>query len=249
MTLSGRVAIVTGSSRGIGKAIAVALAREGADIVVAARTETARENLPGTIHETANEIQNLGRRCLALKTDVSKEEDVDMMVRRTMSELKRVDILVNNAGISAPGSLVEISAKRWDLVLAVNLRGTSLCTKAILPYMIEQKRGSIINLSSVLGTRVISESIAYGCSKAAIERFTLGLAKELWQHNIAVNALVPSHTVTEGWMFLNPQVDTSSWQSVSMWGKYAALVAAEDAKTLTGQLLTEEELRTRFGNV
>lgn len=249
MILSQKVAIVTGSSRGIGKAIAIAFAKEGADVVVAARTETPRKDLPGTIYETANEIQNLGRRCLVLKTDVTKEEEVERMVRETIKEFKRVDILVNNAGISAPGSLVEIFVKRWDLVLAVNLRSTFLCTKAVIPYMIEQKQGSIINLSSVLGTRVIRESIAYGCSKAAIERFTLGLAKELKEHNIAVNALVPSYTVTEGMVFLNPNIDTSGWQSAFMWGKYAALVAAQDAKTLTGQLLTEEDLRRRFGNV
>ncbi len=249
MQLLGKVAIITGSSRGIGKAIAIALADKGADVVLAARTEVARKDLPGTIYETANQIRDLGRRCLPVKTDVTKEEDIERTVRDAINEFKKVDILVNNAGISAPGSLVEISVKRWDLVLAVNLRSTFLCTKAVIPYMIEQKQGSIINLSSVLGTRVISESIAYGCSKAAIERFTLGLAKELKEHNIAVNALVPSHTVTEGMVFLNPNIDTSGWQSASMWGKYAALVAAQDAKTLTGQILTEEDLRRRFGNV
>jgi len=246
MTLSRKVAIVTGSSRGIGKAIAIALAKEGADIVVAARTETAHKDLPGTIHETASEIQNLGRCCLALKTDVTKEEEVERMVRHTISEFKRVDILVNNAGISARSSILELSIKRWDLILAVNLRGTFLCTKAVLPYMLDQKRGNIINLSSILGTTLIEGNTAYGCSKAAIERFTLGLAKELEEYNIAVNALCPSYTVTEGTRFVNPQADMSGWQSPWMWGKYAALVAAQDAKSLTGGLLTEEQLRKRF---
>lgn len=247
--LTGKVAIVTGSSRGIGRAIALALAQKGAEVVVAARTEMAREALPGTIYDTAREIQALGGRCLAVKTDVTKEQEVERMVMEAMGEFKKVDILVNNAGVSGPASILELTVKRWDVINAVNLRGTFLCTKAVIPYMIEQRSGNVINLSSVVATRVMNGNIAYASAKAGIERFTRGLARELEPYNIAVNALRPGYTVTEGTSFLHPEADVSGWQSSEMWGRYAALVAAQGAGILTGMVLTEDELRERFGPV
>ena len=220
-------------------------------MVVTARTETPRENLPGTIHQTASEIQSLGVRCLAVKTDVRKEEEVERLVAQTISEFRKVDILVNNAGVGPPNSMttLELSIKLWDLTIAVHLRGTFLCTKAVLPYLVEQRSGNIINLSSIQGAMVLEGTVVYGSAKAAIERFTLGLAKELKDYNIAVNAFRPSYTVTEGLKFHHPEADMSDWQTPQMWGKYAALVAAQDAKSLTGMLLTEEDLRERFGLV
>lgn len=242
MKLEGKVAIITGASRGIGKAIALALARAGADVVVAARTEEEKGPLPGTIHKTADEIHTLGRRALAIKTDVTKEEEVEAMVRRTIEEFGGIDVLVNNAGINVPGTILDVSTKRWDLIMAVNLRGTFLCTRAVLPKMMEQRRGSIINLSSILGTRVIEGGVPYGVTKAAIERFTSGLAEEVKGYNIAVNALCPSYTDTEGirlWAF---DVDRSHWQKPELWGRYAVFLACQDASTLTGRSLTAEEL-------
>lgn len=246
MKLEGKVAIVTGASRGIGKAIALALAREGAGVVIAARTAEEKGPLPGTIHKTEDEIRTLGGRALAIKTDVTKEEEVEAMVRRTIDEFGSIDILVNNAGINIPGTLVEISTKRWDLIMAVNLRGTFLCTRAVLPKMMEQKRGSIINLSSILGTRATGGNLAYGVTKAAIERFTSGLAEEVKEYNIAVNALCPNYTETEGiklWYF---NVDRSLWQKPELWGRYAVSLACQDASSLTGRTLTAEELEREW---
>jgi len=247
MKLEGKVAIVTGASRGIGKAIALALAREGADVVIAARTEEEKGPLPGTIHKTADEIRALGRRALAIKTDVTKEEEVEAMVRRTLNEFGSIDILVNNAGINIPSTLVEVSTKRWDLIMAVNLRGIFLCTKAVLPKMMEQKRGNIINLSSILGTRVIEGGVPYGVTKAAIERFTSGLAEEVKGYNIAVNALCPSYTDTEGTRFWALSGDRSHWQKPELWGRHAAFLACQDASTLTGRSFTAEELERECG--
>lgn len=241
MKLEGKVAIVTGASRGIGKAIALALAREGADVVVAARTEEETGPLPGTIHKTADEIRALGRLALAIKTDVTKEEQVGEMVRRALEEFGRIDILVNNAGITVPGTVMDMSIKRWDLTIAVNLRGTFLCTKAVLPTMMKQRSGSIINLSSILGTRDISGNVAYGVTKAAIERFTLGLAEEVRGYNIAVNALCPSYTDTEGLRLWAGDADGSGWQRPEMWGKYAVFLAGQDARSLTGRALYAED--------
>jgi NAD(P)-dependent dehydrogenase (short-subunit alcohol dehydrogenase family) len=242
MKLEGKVAIVTGASRGIGKAIAIALAKEGANIVVAARTEQEGGPLPGTIHKTADEVRALGRRALAIKTNITKEEEVAELARKTLQEFGAIDILVNNAGIDIPGRVIDISIKTWDLVMAVNLRGILLCTKAVLPAMVKRRSGNIINLSSLAGTRIIASDVAYGVSKAAIERFTLGLAQELMEYNIAVNALCPSFTYTEGFALLMPGIDSSACQRPEMWGKYAAFLASKDASGLTGRVLSAEEL-------
>ncbi|MDP6783352.1 MAG: SDR family NAD(P)-dependent oxidoreductase, partial [Dehalococcoidia bacterium] len=125
MRLRDRVAIVTGSSRGIGKAIALAMAREGADVVVAARTESAGQSrMPGTIHETAEMIRALGRWAVPIKVDISSEDDTQEMVRRALADLGRVDILVNNAGVFPVGPFADLPIRHWDLAIRVNLRGT-----------------------------------------------------------------------------------------------------------------------------
>jgi citronellol/citronellal dehydrogenase len=134
--------------------------------------------------------------------------------------------------------------------MQVNVRGTFLCTKAVLPQMVKRRTGSVINLSSVLAqTITMKYSIAYGVTKAAIERFSLGLAEEVKEYNIAVNALCPDFTVTEAVKIFRPDADTSGWQSPEMWGKYAALVAAQEAKRLTGRILDASALKEIFGAV
>jgi NAD(P)-dependent dehydrogenase (short-subunit alcohol dehydrogenase family) len=249
MKLVDKIAIVTGASRGLGKAMAIELAREGASVAVAARTvEADKGPLPGTIHETVNEIKKLGGKAIAVRCDVSKEKDVVLMVDQVEREYGAVDIMVNNAGVTTPESFLKLTTKKWDLVMNVNLRGTFLCTKAVLPQMVEKRSGSVINLSSILA-KTVKFSIPYGATKAAIERYTLGLAKELKKYNIAVNALRPDFTVTEAVETFLPDVDTSDWQRPEMWGKYTALVAAQNAETLTGRILDVEALREIFGTV
>jgi NAD(P)-dependent dehydrogenase (short-subunit alcohol dehydrogenase family) len=249
MKLVDKIAIVTGASRGLGKAMAIELAREGASVAVAARTvEAGKGPLPGTIHETVNEIQKLGGKAMAVRCDVSKEEDVALMVDQVEREYGAVDIMVNNAGVTTPESFLKLTTKKWDLVMNVNLRGTFLCTKAVLPRMVEKRSGSVINLSSILA-KTVKFSIPYGATKAAIERYTLGLAKEMKKFNIAVNALCPDFTVTEAVETFLQDVDTSDWQRPEMWGKYTALVAAQNAETLTGRILDVEALREIFGTV
>ncbi|MBM3172989.1 MAG: SDR family oxidoreductase [Chloroflexi bacterium] len=247
--LAGKVAIVTGSSRGIGKAIALEMARAGAEVVVAARTEAERQSkLPGTIHATVEEIRAFGGEAMPVRLDITREDDVDAMVSTVTDKYGKVDILVNNAGITTPESFMDLTVKKWDLIMAVNLRGVFLCTKAVLPGMIERQSGSIINISSAAGNVLIKGSIAYGVTKAGLERFTLGLAKEMRKHNIAVNALRLDLTVTEAVRTFLPGVDTSGWQTAEMWGKYAVLLAAHDP-SLTGQVLNEQACREIFGTV
>jgi NAD(P)-dependent dehydrogenase (short-subunit alcohol dehydrogenase family) len=245
MTLHDRVAIVTGASRGIGKAIAIALAREGARVVVAARTFRELPVIAGSIETTAEEIRSCGGSALAFKTDVTRETSVAGMVEKTLAEWGRIDILVNNAATNFPACFHEMPQKHWDRILEVNLRGTVLCTRAVLPAMMRQQQGHIINISSVVTQKLHHQpftGIAYDVTKAAINRLTLGLAEELKQYAIAVNALMPDNTESEGWAFLNPNIDRSGWDPPAIWGSYAALVAARDPASFTGHLLLKQDL-------
>lgn len=257
MQLDGKVAIVTGSSRGIGKAIALELAREGADIVVVARTETAGGPLPGTIHQTSEEIMALGRNALPVKVDITREEEVEAMVKQAMSQFGKIDILVNNAAVNIKGgTLMDVPMKRYDLLWTINVKGSIHCTRAVLPHMIARKQGTIVNVSSLASLAadpayykrtVKPTSIAYAMSKAAINVMTVCLAQEIGQHNITVNALLPFWTATEGVLYLMPNADPSKMQAPSMWGKYVVKLAAQS--NITGQLFTEEGLREQFGAV
>jgi citronellol/citronellal dehydrogenase len=243
--LSNKVAIVTGSSRGIGRAIAIGFAKEGAGVVIAARTETDSENMPGTIYKTAEEIQALGCKALPVKCNVADEESVNNMLRKALEQFGQIDILVNNAGIAYYAPVLETPVKRWELVIRVNLIGTLLCTKAVLPQMVERRQGSIINISSVSATdRGPSiTGVAYGVSKAGIERFTWGLATEVGKYNIAVNAVKPSGVVnTEGMRFMLKDVDKSQWVSSDMMVKAAIFLAAQDATGTTGVVAYDEEI-------
>jgi citronellol/citronellal dehydrogenase len=249
ISLEGKVAIVTGASRGLGKSMAVELARDGALVVVAARTTApGQTKLPGTIHETVNEIEKLGGKAVAVRCDVADEGSVNQMIEEVQKRHGGIDILINNAGVTTTESFITMPVKKWDLVMNVNLRGTFLCCKAVLPQMIQRKSGHIINLSSVLAS-TIRFSIPYGCSKAAIERFTRGLAKEVKKYHVAVNALCPDFTVTEAVEAFLKDVDTSSWQRPEMWGRYAALLAAKGSEDLTGRILDEPTLKEIFGPV
>jgi citronellol/citronellal dehydrogenase len=252
MKLGGKVVIVTGSSRGLGKAIAIGLATEGADVVVAARTEVENPQLPGTIYKTAEEIQALGRRALPIKCDVTNEQSVSDMVQKALTEFGHVDILVNNAGVAFYYPIVETPLKHWELVLRVNLIGAFLCSKAVLPKMIEQRSGSIINISSlaaderVLGT--VSTGVAYAVAKAGLDRFTWGLAEEIGQYNIAVNTIKPKSVVdTEGMRFQLPDADKSQWESPERMVRCAIFLAGQDASGITGTVATDEELCTWHG--
>ena len=242
MKLKGKVAIVTGSSRGLGKAMAIGFANEGASVAIAARTEV-EGRMPGTINGTAEEIKALGQQGLAVRCDVTKEESVNDMVQKTLDHFGHIDILVNNAGTAFYGPVLEIPAKRWELVLRVNLTGSFLCTKAVLPKMIDQKSGSIINISSISANRNNYTGVVYGVSKIALEHFTLGLAAEVGKYNIAINALKPKGAVdTEGMRLQNPDADWSKWATSDMMVKSAIFLACQDANGVTGTVAFDDEI-------
>jgi len=189
-SLKDKVAIVTGAKRGIGKAIAVTFAEAGADVVVCGRTLTELE-------EVTSEIRALGRRSLALKTDVTLKNEVTSLVERTIKDFGTIDILVNNAVVYAGGPLVELSEGDWDNSLDIGLKGFYLCSQAVARVMMEKKRGSIINMSSTAGIRPTGWQGAYSIIKAGGIMLTKLLAVELAQWNIRVNALAPTVVRTE----------------------------------------------------
>src|SRR4030042_1640158 len=237
MKLKGKVAIVSGASRGLGHDFALDFAKEGAHVAVAARTES-EGKLPGTIYKTADEIRALGARALPIRCDVTSEESVNEMVQKTIKEFGRIDILVNNAAVAWWPPITETPLKRFELVLRVNLIGAFLCVKAVLPTMIKQKSGSIINISSYAANKRVRgfSGISYGVSKAALERFTWGLAAELGQYNIAVNAIKPLKVIgTEGIVAqAGSDADRSDWQTSELMVKACTFLAAQDVNGITG---------------
>jgi len=252
LALKGKVAIVTGASRGLGKAIAMGLSQQGASVVVAARTEEAHKSLPGTIYQTAEEIKALGFDALALRCDVTDEESVNHMVQETLKQFGHIDVLVNNAGIAFYYPIIDTPLKRWEIVIKVNIGGAFLCAKAVLPHMIEQKRGSIINISSLAADErdegTVPTGVAYAVSKAGLDRFTLGLATEVGKYNIAVNAVNPHRVVdTDGMRLWQPEADTALWQSADMMVKATVFLAQQDSKGITGTVATDRELCTWHG--
>lgn len=191
MKLKDKVAIVTGSGRGIGRAIALAFAKEGGEVVVVSRT------LP-EIEETAEKLRALGGRVMVVRADVSKKEHVENLVRSVIKEVGRVDILVNNAGVQGPiGPLVVNDIDRWIQAVHINLIGTFLCCRAVLPGMMERRQGKIINFSGGGAASPRPRFTAYGSSKAAVVRLTETLAGEVKEFNIQVNAIAPGAVNTK----------------------------------------------------
>lgn len=188
--LQGLVAVVTGAGRGIGRAVALELASAGADVVLAARSLDALESV-------ALEVNALGVRSLAVRADVSCASDVSLLEASAVSEFGKIDILVNNAGITLDGLLLRMKEEDWDQVMAVNLRGAFLCTKAVTKGMMKRRFGRVVNISSVIGLMGNAGQANYAASKAGLIGFTRSVARELGSRGITVNAVAPGYIQTE----------------------------------------------------
>ena len=190
MKLEGKISIVTGGGTGLGKAIALELANAGADVVACSR------NI-GNIEKVRDEIMALGRRSLAIATDVRVKEQVDNMVQKVIDEFGRVDILVNNAGTNRPTPILDLTEEVWDLLLDTNLKGIFLCTQAVAKHMVEQKYGRIINISSTAALGALEPGqAAYAASKFGVIGFTKACAREFGSYGINVNAIAPGRILT-----------------------------------------------------
>jgi len=231
MQLEGKIAVVTGGGRGIGKSIAKVFAGEGADVVIAARTEAA-------LKETAAEIEAMGRKCLAIVTDQAVPEQIRNMVDRTLEKFGRVDVLVNNAGIGGPSiSVADMDLEAWNQTLTINLTGAMLCAKYILKDgMIPHKSGNIINMSSVSGRFGHANRSPYAASKWGLIGLTQTLALEVGQYGIRVNCIAPGPVEGERIEWAMRKLSQS--QGIS----YEQAVANEVARTALGKMVKPEDV-------
>ena len=197
--LKDKVAIVTGAGQGIGRAIALRLAQEGADIVIA---DVNAQTAP----DVAGEVRSTGRAALSLQTDVSKAKDRRALVEAVLSEFGRVDILVNNAGIIRITAPLEITEEEWDLVQAVNVKGTFFTCQAVLPHMVQRRAGRIVNLASIAAKAGSTAFIHYNASKAAVVALTRNLAVAFGKYGININCVCPGIVDTEMWAKVDREV-------------------------------------------
>jgi 3-oxoacyl-[acyl-carrier protein] reductase len=188
--LKNKNALITGAGKGIGKAIALALAKEGVSVILLARTQA-------DVDQLALETSALGVKSLALSADVSDMNAVNEAVEKALSEFKTIDILINNAGIGSFGKFLELEPSTWERIIQVNLMGTYYVTRAVVPNMIERQTGDIINISSTAGLNGNALTSAYSASKFAVMGLTDSLMQEMRKHNIRVTALAPSTVATD----------------------------------------------------
>ena len=237
MNLSNKVAIVTGSGQGIGRAIALKLAEVGATVVV--------NDISETIEAVAEEIKTMNRQSLAVKADVSSAEDVARMVETTMATYGRIDILVNNAGITRDHLLLRMTDDDWNNVLKVNLNSVFLCTRAVLRHMVKQRWGRIVSIASVVGVVGNPGQANYAATKAGIIGFTRTVAKEVASRGITANAIAPGFIETgmtqrleEDWQQeLRKRIPVGYIGSPRDVAEAVAFLASEEARYITGQVL------------
>ena len=199
MTLSGKIALVTGAAQGIGRDIALGLAADGAEVAICdVNLEAAQK--------TAGDIEAMGRKSLALKANVASSADVTAMIDQVVEKFGTIDILVNNAGITRDGLILRMKDEDWDLVLSINLKGAFLCTKSALKYMSKQRSGTIINIASIVGAMGNAGQANYVASKAGLIGLTKTIAREYSNRNVTANAVAPGFIDTAMTQALSEQV-------------------------------------------
>ncbi|MCL4401941.1 MAG: SDR family oxidoreductase [Acidobacteria bacterium] len=247
--LTGRVAVVTGASRGIGQALAIRLAREGADVTVAAKTERSTERLPGSIYETAQSIERLGRRALPVPTDVRDEDAIRNMIERTVAEFDRLDILVNNAGAIWIQSILETPPKRFDLMMGVNVRAAYIACYYALPHMVKQRWGHVLNMCPRLSGEPSPGKVAYTISKLGMARLAIGLAAEHVDDNVAANTLWP-RTIIESQASVNwKMADRSQWRTPEIVCDASCAIFSREPCTGTGRQWIDEDVLREFAGI
>jgi citronellol/citronellal dehydrogenase len=247
--LKGRVALVTGASRGIGKALALRLAQEGAAVVIAAKSEESTDRLPGSIHQTAEEVRALGTKALAVPVDVRDEDAIRAAVHRTIEEFGRLDILVNNAGAIWTKPILETPPKRFDLMMGINVRASYVSCYYALPHMVKQRWGHIINMCPGLTMTPSPGKVGYMISKLGMARLAIGLAAEHQQDNVAANALWP-RTIIESQASINwNMADRSQWRTPEILCDACMAIFAQEPASYTGKQLLDETVLTELAGM
>lgn len=242
--LAGKVAVITGSSRGLGQYCALGYGAEGAIVVVAARSEEEKDpRLPGTIYHTAKLIEDAGGRAFPVVCNVADVESIEAMTRAVLGRYGRIDVLMTNAAIQPPGGISTMQPRHWELEFKINVHGVFHCIRAALPSMIERRSGNIINISSIAAHRGGSH---YGATKRAVESMTMGLADELKDSGIAVNSLRPVAAIeTPGWKYgRSAETIAANAPRVSPPDSYveaAILFAMQTPQSCTGENYTDAE--------
>lgn len=248
MRLEGRVAVISGASRGIGRACALALAREGCDLVLASKSfDSTDPRLPGTLVEVAAEVAALGRRALPVQCDVRFVDQVQAVADRAAEEFGRIDILINNAGAFWWHDMDETPEKRFDLVMDVNAKGPFFLAQAVLPHMKKNRWGHIINMSPPIKPKAAAHKIAYMISKFGMTLISHGLAEEVRDYNIAVNSLWPV-TIIESLASINGSMGTPDmWRKADILADAAVAICTTPPAERTGEELLDEDVLRAVG--
>jgi len=238
MRLKGKVAIVTGGARGIGKEIALTLAREGCDLAICDVNEA-------VLAETQKEIEAAGRAAISGVVDVTKADQVESFVHKTLDKFNKIDILINNAGITRDGLLVRMSEQDWDSVLSVNLKGAFNCTKAVSKIMMKQRDGRIVNMASIIGIMGNAGQANYAASKGGLIALTKSVAKELASRNVRANAIAPGFIQTDMTAKLTEEVKSEMLKHIPLGNlgtakdvaNLALFLASDNSAYITGQVV------------
>ena len=253
MNLNGKTLLVTGASRGIGLAIAKRAARDGANIVIAAKTAEANPKLPGTIHSAAAEIEAAGGKALALQTDIRDEASVLPAVEQAVARFGGIDILVNNASAMSLTPTPQTPMKRFDLMFGVNVRGTYLCTQACLPHLVKAAQAGrnphVLNMSPPLSMkpRWFAPHVAYTMAKYGMSECTLGHAAEFAPLGIGVNSLWPRTAIATAALQMIPGVDVARCRTPEILDDAAYLILTSDAKTTSGNFYIDDTVLAAHG--
>jgi citronellol/citronellal dehydrogenase len=253
MNLNGKTLFITGASRGIGLAIAKRAARDGANIVIAAKTTEANPKLPGTIFSAAAEIEAAGGRALALQTDIREEGSVLAAVEQAVQAFGGIDILVNNASAISLTPTPATPMKRFDLMFGVNVRGTFLCTQACLPQLIKAAQAGrnphVLNMSPPLSMREhwFKNHTAYTMAKYGMSECTLGHAGEFRPYGIGVNSLWPRTAIATAALQMIPGIDVNKCRKPEILADAAYLILTSDAKTTSGNFFIDDVLLAQHG--
>lgn len=249
--MKGKNVLITGGSRGIGKAIALRLAREGANIAIAAKTTEPHPKLEGTIHTAAAEIEALGVKSLALQCDIRFEDQIEAAVEKTVSAFGGIDILVNNASAINLSPTEQTEPKRFDLMHGIQIRGTFFMSRACIPHLKKSEHAHILNLSPPinLNPKWFAQHLAYTMSKYGMSMIVLGLAEELKAHKIAANALWPQTTIATAAVknLLGGDYLMQMSRTPEIVGEAAYHILKRDPATCTGNFFIDEEVLKQEG--